>query len=90
MQLSGPNGAGKTTLLRLLAGLNLDYQGRLLWQDQALHDDFLSTPKTGSTKGIWRPLKTLSPIENLRWLTSAWQIKEDALWHALDEVELWL
>ncbi len=90
VQLSGPNGAGKTTLLRLLAGLNLDYQGRLLWQGQALHDDFSLYAKDRLYQGHLAAVKkTLSPIENLRWLTSAWQIKEDALWHALDEVELY-
>src|SRR5690554_678323 len=40
VQLSGPNGAGKTTLLRLLAGLNRDYQGKLLWQGNNLYKDF--------------------------------------------------
>ena len=33
--LTGPSGAGKTTLLRILAGLDVDWQGEILEQDMA-------------------------------------------------------
>lgn len=89
LQLSGPNGAGKTTLLRLLAGLNRDYQGTLLWQGQDLYEDFSLYAKDRLYQGHLAAVKkALSPIENLRWLTASWQINEDALWQALEEVEL--
>jgi len=32
LHLKGPNGSGKTTLLKILAGLFLDYEGEIRWQ----------------------------------------------------------
>ncbi|MFY9178426.1 MAG: cytochrome c biogenesis heme-transporting ATPase CcmA [Venatoribacter sp.] len=89
LQLAGPNGAGKTTLLRLLAGLNRDYQGELLWQGQNLYDDFPAYAEKRLYQGHLAAIKkALTPIENLRWSTSVWQAEESQLWHALEEVEL--
>ncbi|MEN9465609.1 MAG: heme exporter subunit CcmA [Pseudomonadota bacterium] len=89
IQLAGPNGAGKTTLLRLLAGLNRDYDGKLLWQGQDLYDDFASYASARLYQGHLAAVKkALTPIENLRWLCSSWSVAEEALWQALDEVEL--
>lgn len=89
LQLAGPNGAGKTTLLRLLAGLNRDYQGRLLWQEQELYANFYEYAQQRLYQGHLSAVKkALTPIENLKWLTSQWAIAEAELWQALDEVEL--
>ncbi|MFC3680877.1 cytochrome c biogenesis heme-transporting ATPase CcmA [Bacterioplanoides pacificum] len=90
LQLAGPNGAGKTTLLRLLAGLNRDYQGELLWQGRALTAVYSEYAAQRLYMGHLAALKkTLTPIENLRWLTAAWAVGEDDLWRALDEVQLY-
>lgn len=89
IQLSGPNGAGKTTLLRLLAGLNRDYEGQLLWHNNNLYKDFFAYANQRLYQGHLAAVKKpLSPLENLRWLTSSWAVSEDDLLHALDEVEL--
>lgn len=89
LQLAGSNGAGKTTLLRLLAGLNRDYQGDLLWQGQDLYQNFHAYASQRLYQGHLSAVKkALTPVENLRWLTSAWSPPESALWQALDEVEL--
>ncbi|WP_419810326.1 cytochrome c biogenesis heme-transporting ATPase CcmA [Bacterioplanoides sp.] len=89
LQLVGPNGAGKTTLLRLLAGLNRDYDGELLWQGQNLLDVYADYARQRLYMGHLSAVKkALTPIENLRWLTSAWSVSEDDLWRALDEVQL--
>jgi heme exporter protein A len=34
VQIEGPNGAGKTSLLRILAGLSLPYEGKVLYRQQ--------------------------------------------------------
>jgi len=70
-RVEGPNGAGKTTLLRVLAGLNDNAEGRVLWcgNDRgARRESFLrNTLYIGHRPGI-KPL--LSPLENLRALTA--------------------
>ena len=89
LQLAGPNGAGKTTLLRLLAGLNRDYEGELLWCGEPLTDDFSAYSSQRLYQGHLAAVKkALTPLENLRWLVSSWNVSDDQLWAALDEVEL--
>ncbi|MCD8522040.1 MAG: cytochrome c biogenesis heme-transporting ATPase CcmA [Saccharospirillaceae bacterium] len=89
LQLAGPNGAGKTTLLRLLAGLNRDYEGELLWRGEPLTDDFSAYASQRLYQGHLAAVKkALTPLENLRWLVSSWNVSDDQLWAALDEVEL--
>ncbi|MDK2777921.1 MAG: cytochrome c biogenesis heme-transporting ATPase CcmA [Pseudomonadota bacterium] len=89
LQLAGPNGAGKTTLLRLLAGLNRDYDGELLWHGQPLYDDYSAYAALRLYQGHLAAVKkALTPLENLRWLVSNWPVEDDDLWQALDEVEL--
>ncbi len=68
IQVEGQNGSGKTSLLRILCGLNQNYEGDILWQNQAVdevRDQFLSSLLyLGHHPGI----KTvLSAEENLRW-----------------------
>ena len=89
IQLAGPNGAGKSTLLRLLAGLNRDYSGELLWMGQNLYQNFHAYAQQRLYQGHLAAIKkSLTAIENLRWLCSPWSIGDDALWQALDQVEL--
>lgn len=89
LQLSGPNGAGKTTLLRLLAGLNRDYSGELRWNGSDIYADFSAYAAQRLYQGHLAAVKkSLTPLENLRWLVSSWAVDDDALWAALDEVEL--
>ena len=89
VQLSGPNGAGKTTLLRLLAGLNRDYEGQLLWQAKDLYRHYPAYASQRLYQGHLAAVKKpLTPLENLRWLTSSWSVSEEDLWSALEEVEL--
>lgn len=89
LQLAGPNGAGKTTLLRLLAGLNRDFTGELLWQEKSLHKHFVDYAQQRLYQGHLSAVKkALTPLENLKWLTSSWPVAEDALWNALEEVSL--
>ena len=96
LQLAGPNGAGKTTLLRLLAGLNRDYEGELLWKGESLHKVYSEYARDRLYLGHLAAIKrALSPIENLRWLMSPWMsedrdhtVSEDQLWEALDQVKL--
>lgn len=88
-QISGPNGAGKTTLLRLLAGLNHDFSGDVLWQQQSLSAVYSEYAQQRLYMGHLSAVKkALTPLENLRWLTSSWSVSEDALWDALEQVSL--
>lgn len=93
LQLAGPNGAGKTTLLRLLAGLNRDFEGELLWQGESLHDVYTEYAASRLYLGHLAAIKrALTPLENLRWLMSGWQqqagLTDDDYWQALDAVAL--
>lgn len=68
IQIFGPNGSGKTTLLRALAGINPDYSGEILWQDQPVArvkwEYAQDLVYIGHLPGI---KKALTPVENLRW-----------------------
>jgi heme exporter protein A len=68
MQIQGANGSGKTTLLRILAGLNTEYTGAVLWQGQPcrqVRQEFQQALfYLGHTPAINR---TLTPLQNLRW-----------------------
>ena len=89
LQLAGPNGAGKTTLLRLLAGLNRDYEGELLWQRKAVADCYAEYARQRLYMGHLAAIKkSLTPLENLRWLTAQDDASEDSLWQALEAVSL--
>ncbi|MAR01629.1 MAG: heme ABC transporter ATP-binding protein CcmA [Oceanospirillaceae bacterium] len=89
LQLAGPNGAGKTTLLRLLAGLNRDYSGEVLFQGQALLKVYAEYAAQRLYLGHLAAVKkALTPLENLRWLTAAQAPDDDRLWQALEQVSL--
>ncbi len=49
--LLGPNGAGKTTLLKILAGLNLNYQGEVKILNQKIG---IETKKKRGVFKRWR------------------------------------
>ena len=71
IQLAGPNGAGKTTLLRLLAGLNRDFEGQLLWHDVPLMTVYPEYAGNRLYMGHFAAVKkSLTALENLRWLTA--------------------
>jgi len=70
VHLEGPNGTGKTTLLRALIGLMPETLGDILWQGQAItdqyHDFHSQLLFIGHLTGI---KKSLTPRENLQFLT---------------------
>lgn len=89
LQLAGPNGAGKTTLLRLLAGLNHDYTGDVTWHDQPLQYVYSEYAHQRLYLGHLSAVKkSLTPLENLRWLMASEVPNEDQLWGALEEAGL--
>ena len=85
LQVHGPNGGGKTTLLRVLAGLTLPVEGRVLWSGQEVTRGARRERETyarvlcfiGHANGV---KSELTPIENLR----VWQ----ALYEEPDEARL--
>ncbi|TGN41257.1 cytochrome c biogenesis heme-transporting ATPase CcmA [Marinobacter confluentis] len=70
-RVEGPNGSGKTTLLRVLAGLNDNADGQVLWHGEdrgASRESFLrNTLYIGHRPGI---KAMLTPLENLQALTA--------------------
>lgn len=89
LQLAGPNGAGKTTLLRLLAGLNHDYLGDVTWQGLPLSKIYPEYAHQRLYLGHLSAVKkSLTPLENLRWLMASEEINDDELWQALEEAGL--
>jgi len=84
-RVEGPNGSGKTTLLRVLAGLNDNADGQVLWGGEdrrAQREAFLkNTLYIGHRPGI---KAMLSPLENLQALTAGRSpCNDDALIQAL-------
>lgn len=89
VQIAGPNGVGKTTLIRLLAGLNRDYEGQLMWQNATIDDDYQRYAQQRIFIGHRSALKpTLSALENLTWLSSAFATTEAQRIEALASANL--
>ncbi len=83
LQIQGANGSGKTTLLRILAGLNSDYTGDVLWQGQPCRQVRQEYQQAlfylGHTPAINR---TLTPLQNLRWFCALQNFSDDSAIHA--------
>ena len=90
VQLVGQNGAGKTTLLRILAGLNRDHDGEVLFQQSKITAVYPEYAQQRLYQGHLSAIKkTLTPLENLRWLMSMHGgCEERTLWQALEQVSL--
>lgn len=91
LQIEGANGAGKTTLLRIIAGLSVDYSGKIIWQTQplaeVLAEFLLSCFFLGHKPGL---KLELSPVENLQWrlqVANSYPQKQKVL-NALEQVQL--
>ena len=68
LHIAGENGSGKTTLLRILAGLNRDYTGEVLWKNNNIRINFSDYAQDILYLGHQPALKLqLSARENLQW-----------------------
>ena len=80
LQVQGANGSDKTTLLRILAGLNQDYSGDVLWQGQSCSKVRFEYQQSlfflGHSPAINR---TLTPLQNLRWFCALQGFADDAV-----------
>ncbi len=84
IHLIGENGRGKTTLLRLISGLALPQQGRILWNDSTLCSDqvgFLSAQNNSS----FFQLKGHEAIELYAELNRNKHFKKERWWSILNE-----
>jgi len=91
LQIQGSNGSGKTTLLRILCGLNQDFSGEILWQNEPVqrkrarfHQNIFYLGHTPAIN------KSLTPAENLRWFCASHGIGgEVPLTEALESFRLY-
>lgn len=68
LHVAGENGSGKTTLLRILAGLNRDYTGNVLWLSNNIRSHWSDYAQDILYLGHQPALKTqLTARENLQW-----------------------
>ncbi len=68
LHVAGENGSGKTTLLRILAGLNRDYSGDVLWQEKNIRNHWSDYAQDILYLGHQPALKAqLTARENLQW-----------------------
>lgn len=71
LQIEGANGSGKTTLLRVLAGLSVDYRGRIRWQGKKLSSAYVDFRLSTFYFGHQPAIKAeLTPVENILWRAS--------------------
>ena len=91
MQVEGANGSGKTSLLRILAGLSLSSEGRVLWDGKDIHKQrslyFSKVAYLGHTLGV---KSDLSPVENLKisLALAGFPFDETAVYRALEQTGL--
>ena len=92
IQIEGANGAGKTTLLRVLCGLSLPQQGRVLWNGEDILDNRIDYHRRllylGHSPGI---KDELTALENLSFYSALHGGSRDGerLYQALDQVGLY-
>ena len=91
MQVEGANGSGKTSLLRILAGLSLSSEGRVLWDGKDIHKQrsfyFSKVAYLGHTLGV---KSDLSPVENLKisLALAGFPFDETAIYRVLEQTGL--
>ena len=69
--VTGENGSGKTTLLRVLAGLNTQYGGEVLWHGENIRDSWHEYAPQLLNLGHQPAVKSqLTAFENLAWYAS--------------------
>ena len=81
LHLKGPNGSGKTTLLRILAGLFIDYDGQIEWQQD---HRLIYAGHQYAVQGQLTPLENLSFILSLQGIAVA----RDEIYRALADFGL--
>lgn len=67
-QIEGKNGSGKTTLLRIIAGLDLDYEGEVLYNDKKIDKKNASSYTSNYVAFIMDTpiiLKDITVVENV-------------------------
>lgn len=68
LHVAGENGSGKTTLLRIIAGLNRDYAGEVLWNGCNIRQQWPLVAQDILYLGHQPALKAqLTARENLQW-----------------------
>lgn len=68
LHVAGENGSGKTTLLRILAGLNRDYAGAVMWHGENIRHNWPAYAQDLLYLGHQPALKAqLTARENLQW-----------------------
>jgi len=74
--LLGPNGAGKTTLLRIINRIYLANEGRILWKDIKISDEFIAknTAYLPEERGLY-PKMTV--IDNIKYFAQIRGLKKD-------------
>ncbi len=71
LHINGHNGSGKTSLLRILCGLSLPESGDILWQGQAIEDQYDAYLRELNYIGHHPGIKAdLSALENLKMAQS--------------------
>ncbi len=89
VQVEGPNGAGKTSLLRILAGLSMPFEGKVLFKNQSItanregfHQNLLYLGHLPGVKG------EMTAQENLEFNLELHGLNKDDAEQTLEKVNL--
>lgn len=89
LHVAGENGSGKTTLLRILAGLNRDYSGDVLWNGENIRQQWSAYAQDILFLGHQPALKAqLTARENLQWYARCADATNQQVDSALSELGL--